>query len=139
MSSSAHSRCSITACTDQGSKIRPDVLVRVAALGLEESRGWVEVREVGRSGGQSYRSQPFKPITQLSRCRSRIPSPPHQQVCDYCISSLTGTVGMCVARLGGGDSKLAARSPSQCPDSPPSLFRQRQLAGPCDKEPAEFI
>lgn len=98
------------------------------ALGLEKGEG-------GDRKGQEVRRSEL----QFSLCRSRISSPQHWQVWDYYIPSLTGTVGMCVARLGGGDFKLAARSPSQSPNSHPSLFRQRQLAGPCDKEPAEFI
>lgn len=38
-----------------------------------------------------------------------------KQVCGYCIFSLSGTVGMCVARLGEGDFKQTAKAHRNLP------------------------
>lgn len=63
-----------------------------------------------------------------------------KQVCGYCIPSLSGTVGMCVwPGWGEGTLNKQPMVPVSAKAHRPPLPRQRLLAGPCDKEPAEFI
>lgn len=85
--SSTHSRSSITPEQKKGSKIRPAVLVRAAALDLQEEPvrggGRMGVGEVRRLGGQAIRAPHLDGLSsQPPLCRSRIPSPQHRQVCD---------------------------------------------------------